>query len=412
MDMKIAVIVRRLDVKGGTQRQALSLANELLKRGHEVKMYAFFYSAEKCYPDLLAPFKVIALDPAIARPPVFPRLANIPFLRYLATIAAIRHETKSAKALACFIDPDTELLNPHDRVAHRAAAFFKRRVRDVPSVWNTNDTHSMLWGVDKLADIDPAYDQPRWKRALYRLRDGYENARYIGAQDAIVVVDEFNRGLMKNYFGRDAIVVRNGPNMDHFAYRERTPPSAAVRLLTSGIFFPHRRFEDAIGAVKILRDEGINATLNIIGDPESDQAYAEKLRTLVAGQGLGDHIRFLGKVSEEELVRRYREDDIYLYPHHLQSDGLSPFEALASGMPIIVSRSAGAHEVVRDRETGLIVNPKDPEGIARAVRDVLEHPELYRKLSAEGAMFVRGNFSWQKYTDGMLAVYQNVLQPQ
>ena len=227
-----------------------------------------------------------------------------------------------------------------------------------------------------------------------------------------MVVEELNCGLMKNYFGRDAIVVRNGPNMDHFAYRERTPPSAAVRLLTSGIFFPHRRFEDAIGAVKILRDEGINATLNIIGDPESDQAYAEKLRTLVAGQGLGDHIRFLGKVSEEELVRRYREDDIYLYPHHLQSDGLSPFEALASGMPIIVSRSAGAHEVVRDRETGLIVNPKDPEGIARAVRDVLEHPELYRKLSAEGAMFVRGNFSWQKYTDGMLAVYQNVLQPQ
>ena len=410
--VKIAIIVRRLDVKGGTQRQALSLANELKKRGHEVTLYAFFYSAEKCYPDLLTPFKAVVLDPAVARPPVFPRLANIPLLRYLATIVAIRHETKSAKALARLIDPDTELLNPHDRVAHRAVAFFKRRLRDIPSVWNTNDTHSMLWGVDKLADIDPAYDQPWWKRAGYRIRDRYENARYIGAQDAIVVVDEFNCGLMKNYFGRDAIVVRNGPNMDHFAYRERTPPSAAVRLLTSGIFFPHRRFEDAIEAVKILRNEGINAALNIIGDPESDPAYAQKLRTLVAGQGLENHIHFLGKVSEEELLRQYQTGDIYLYPHHLQSDGLSPFEALATGMPIIVSRSAGAHEVVRDRETGLIVNPKDPAGIARAVRDLCEHPALYRKLSAEGSAFVRANFSWSRYADGMLAVYESVSKHQ
>ena len=137
-------------------------------------------------------------------------------------------------------------------------------------------------------------------------------------------------------------------------------------------------------------------------------AYAKKLTRLVDKLGISASIHFLGKVSESELTRRYRENDIYLYPHHLQSDGLSPFEALSCGMPIIVSRSAGAHEVVRDRETGMVVNPKDPEGIARRVRELLENPALYQKLSSEGAAFVRSNFSWQRYADGMGAVYDRV----
>jgi len=406
--VNIAIIVRRLDVKGGTQRQALSLANELSRRGHIVKLYAIFYSREKCYPELIGALPVISLDPALAREPVYPTLRRLPILRYFVTIAVILHETKCARTLAFLIDRDTDILNPHDRVAHRAAAFFKRRVRRIPSVWNTNDTHSMRWVVDKLVDIDRAFRQPWWKRVVYSIRDWYENARYVSQQDAIVVVDEFNRGLMKKYFNRDAIVVRNGPNAEHFQYRERTPPTRSVRLLTSGIFFPHRRFEDAITAVKYLRDGGVDVSLDIIGNPDSDRVYAEKLMHLVAELGVGASVHFLGKVSEDELVRRYHENDLYLYPHHLQSDGLSPFEALSCGMPIIVSRSAGAHEVVRDHETGMVVDPKDPKGIARAVRELLEDPILYRKLSSEGAAFVRSNFSWQRYADGMCAVYDRV----
>jgi len=61
--MKIAIIVKKLNIKGGTQRQALSLAKELKKLGHEIKLYTFFYSNENCYADLLEGFEVIVLPP-------------------------------------------------------------------------------------------------------------------------------------------------------------------------------------------------------------------------------------------------------------------------------------------------------------------------------------------------------------
>lgn len=408
--MKIAMIIRRLDVKGGTQRQALVLADGLRRRGHEIKFYAFFYSKDRCYPDLLGNFEVVSLPAEINRPPAYPHLAKIPFLRYLDTLFTIRHETKSAKALAFCIDRDVDLLNPHDRVAHRTAYFFKKYVKPVPSVWNTNDTHSMRWAVDKLSDVDPQYRQPFWKRIGYRLRDWYENFFFVRTQNIIVTNDQFNQSLIKKYFGREAVVVRNGPDLQYFSYRKHVPPQNAVTMLTSGIFFPHRRFEDAIEAVGILRGWGYEAKLNIIGDPDSDRAYAEKLNRFVAGRSLGPFVSFLGKVREDDLIRYYHENDVYLYPHHLQSNGLAPVEALACGMPVVISSSAGVHEIITDRKTGLLVKPKDPLGIAASVRELIDNPILYEALSRNGAELVLHNFSRERYAQDMIAVYQSVLQ--
>lgn len=309
------------------------------------------------------------------------------------------------------IDRDVDLLNPHDRVAHRAAAFYKRRIRNVPSVWNTNDTHSIRHLIDKLAAVDPGrYAQPWWKHIAYRIRDAYENWRYISAQDAIVVVDKFNQKAVRDYFGREAFVVRNGPNLAQFTYREREAPTKRVKLLTSGIFFPHRRFEDAIEAVALLVLQGYDPVLRIIGDPAGDPKYAEGLFRLVRERGLARRVEFLKRISETELIERYHEADIFLYPHTMQSNGLAPTEAMACGLPPVVSRGAGVHEIITDRETGILVNPKDPPAIAAAVRELVEHPDLYQRISRQAADYVRRTFTWESYGRRELSVLEHVLR--
>ncbi|MEK7541994.1 MAG: glycosyltransferase family 1 protein, partial [Patescibacteria group bacterium] len=62
--MKIAMIVRRLNVRGGTQRQALELARELQRRGHRIRIYTFVYSREDCFGDLLEGLAVLPLRAA------------------------------------------------------------------------------------------------------------------------------------------------------------------------------------------------------------------------------------------------------------------------------------------------------------------------------------------------------------
>ncbi|RJQ36809.1 glycosyltransferase family 1 protein [Candidatus Parcubacteria bacterium] len=411
--MKIAMVIRRLDVKGGTQRLFLYLANQFRARGHEVTIYPFFYSKEACYPDLLEGFDVIALDPQQARDPEYKTLRSIPLGRYAATLLTMGHETRSARAMAKLIKPDVDLLNVHDRVAHRAVKFFRARVtRRVPAVWNTNDTHSMRHLVDKLAAVDPdRYVQPLLKQWIYRMRDAYENWRFIRPLDAIVVVDKFNQKAVRDYFGREAFVARNGPNLAQFTYKPRTAPKdKKVNLLTSGIFFPHRRFEDAIRATRILADQGYDAILRIIGDPAGDPEYAARLFKLVDELKLAERVIFLKRISEKELIERYHEADIFLYPHTMQSDGLAPTEAMACGLVPVVSRGAGIHEIIDEEKNGLLANAMDPADIARSVRALVDDPARYERISAYAAEFVRRTFTWEKYADRELAIFEHVLK--
>ncbi|MDZ4260263.1 MAG: hypothetical protein U1A25_01235, partial [Candidatus Sungbacteria bacterium] len=68
----------------------------------------------------------------------------------------------------------------------------------------------------------------------------------------------------------------------------------------------------------------------------------------------------------------------------------------ASGCPVIVSKTAGASEVLTDGENALLVPPKNPD--------------LYEQLSRKGRLFVEQNISWRKYTEYMLKVFEEVIK--
>lgn len=395
------MIIRRLNVKGGTQRQMLSLARELQKRGHDITIYTFAYSKENCYADLLEGLRVI-VHASDSPMPYYPQ----------GYIGNLWKESRESRTLALAMDKGFDILNPHDQVAYKVAHYYKKLVKDIPSVWNMNDVVSLRWGYDRLRGVDEEFHQPLYKQILYRLFDAYDNWKYIASQNMIITVDDFNRGLLKKYHGREnSVTVRNGPNLEHFAYKKRTAPQGRrMLLLTSGIFMPHRRFQDSMYAVAFLRGEGVDVSLTIIGDYNNDKKYYEKLAQLRNELQITDHVTFRGRVTEQELIDAYYSHDVYIWQHHLQSDGLSPFEAASCGLPIIVSRTSGCSETLTDRVNGLLIDPKKPQDIADRVKELATNPEFYEKLSAQGAQFVRGNFSWQKYTDGVLGVYKETIR--
>ncbi|MDP3735698.1 MAG: glycosyltransferase family 4 protein [bacterium] len=425
--MRIAMILRRLNVKGGTQRQALSLGRELLRRGHKVDLYTLDLDRERCYPDLLALFpRIHEISPeAHAQAERLPTLA-----RFLPSpLIALIRENRLARALAREIPADYDLLNPHDQVAYKIAYYYKTKnttrsniqhrvlnknvehsvLNSMPSIWNMNDLPLKMWAYDHRRGQEETFRQP-WHRLLaYRLFDTYDVKKFIRRQDAIVVVDFFNRDLVRHYMGLKAFTVRSGPDFEHFPFREHEPPkNRSVRVLTSGIFLPHRRYEDAIIGTSILRSRGYDATLTILGLRENDPSYNAKLVALTRESGIEQYVTFTGSVSEERLIALYHTHHIYTFQHHLQSDGLSPFEAAACGMPIVVSKTAGCHELLTDGENALLIEPKNPEDWAQKIAALTDDPALYRRLATAANSFVRANFSWEKYADGFLQVVTEV----
>jgi glycosyltransferase involved in cell wall biosynthesis len=402
--MKIAIIIRRLNIMGGTQRLAMYEAEELKKKGHTVKFYTLFLDKDRSYTDALNKLDITALDFQQFVKPV-----PIGFLKPLYQLFA---ESRAARAIAEKIDQDTDLLNPHDQVSYRVTRYFRKyKNPNVPSVWNMNDPPSLAWAYARERANDAVRVHPLWKRAAYALYDWYDARKFISEQDAIITQDARNIEWLNTYYGpyigRKGVTCRNGPEVGLFSYQARRPLTKRVRLLSSGILFSHRRYQDAIRAVKLLSDRGFEPSLEIIGETSGNKLYYEFLTKLVVELGVGDRIKFLASISEEELIRRYHESDIFLYQHHWQTDGLSPTEAMFSGMVAVVSRTAGAAEILKDHETGMVIEPKDPEGIARAIEELIAKPELYLKLSKQGSEWVRENLSPQLQFQQIWKVFEN-----
>ena len=179
---------------------------------------------------------------------------------------------------------------------------------------------------------------------------------------------------------------------------------------SNGIFFPWRRFEDLIEALKIVKDKGVEFDLNHIGTDIRDKKYAQMIYKMVDQIGLSDYVKFHGAVSEEKLIDLYSTSDIFVFPNYPQTWGLAVFEAMACGTSVIVSTGCGASEVLTDGENALLVAPKSPNSIADAIIKLKENPDLWRNISINGIKFVEENIRWDLYAKNMMKVFNEVLE--
>ena len=320
-------------------------------------------------------------------------------------------ELKDAKLLAEKINPETDILNPHDQEAYRVAAYFKKRVKNIPSVWMMNDMPTRSFSLLRDRQFDETKRVSVFKIVFNEFFDIFETWRFINAQDVIAVLDERDQRWAEKSFAPKAVVVRSGIDIKNFSFCERTTVlKTDIKILSTGILLPHRRFEDLIDAVALLREKGYNASCAIVGEYSHNARLYDALVNRAEKAGIAEYINFVGRVSDDELKAYYRTSDIFVFPCHLQSWGLAVFEAMASGMPVVVSKTSGASEILTHEKTALLVDARAPEHIATAVAHLVDDGNLYNELSKNGREFVEKNLSWEKYTDAMLKIFEETAQ--
>ena len=115
-----------------------------------------------------------------------------------------------------------------------------------------------------------------------------------------------------------------------------------------------------------------------------------------------------GRVSDEELARLLASHHIFVFPH-LQSQALSVYEAMSAGLPTIAARMHGAYETLSDGTDAILIPPKDPSTMAGAIKNLIDNQELYKRISVNGAKLVRERFSWRRYSEQMMKVFELTL---
>lgn len=159
---------------------------------------------------------------------------------------------------------------------------------------------------------------------------------------------------------------------------------------------PRKGFDVLIDAMVSLPAD---VMLVLVGDGRD----RGRLERRVARRGLGERVRFLGRVSDDALPLAHRAADVFAMLCRDRWGGLEAegfgivfLEAGASGLACVAGRSGGSHEAVLHDETGLIVDPRDPAAVSAALRTVLDDPALRSRMGARARELAVTDWSYDR----------------
>ena len=175
-------------------------------------------------------------------------------------------------------------------------------------------------------------------------------------------------------------------------------------ILYVGSLTPRKNLPRLLEAYWQLRQWSAERHLVIVGARKS---RSSPVFTTVQQLGLREVVHFTGFAEEEDLPSLYNGADLFVFPSLYEGFGLPVLEAMACGTPVVTSNTTSLPEVAGD--AALLVDPYNVEGIAAAMRCVLEDQHLARVLRARG-LARAAEFSWERTARETVKVYQKVLR--
>lgn len=136
----------------------------------------------------------------------------------------------------------------------------------------------------------------------------------------------------------------------------------------------------------------------------------KRLKSLSNEMGVSRHVIFTGYVSNKELPYYYRACEVFLLPSREEGFGYVFLEAMWFGKPCIGARAGGIPEVVKDGETGLLVEYGDVKAIGDAIINLLEDETTRKRMGEEGHRRVMDNFIFDIYKKRLLDLIKNVCE--
>ena len=243
------------------------------------------------------------------------------------------------------------------------------------------------------------------------LRRVYSNAR------GVVAISRFTRDNLLE-FGVPAekieVIHPGAPAVREFCaediarIKRRFAADGGRVILGVGRFVPRKGHITLVRAMPRILERIPDAVLVLVGEGPClyDAVYeANEL-------GVRNSVLFPGSLSEDDLAGLYHACEVFALPTgdlgagQVEGFGLVFAEAQAYGKPVVAGRSGGVVDAVLDGETGILVEPDQPEALADAILSLLENPARAQELGENGRRRVETELNWTRFTERLLEMVE------
>ena len=371
--IKVAMIIQDyLPRLGGAEKQLEALAPLLNKHGIEIEILT------RRYPGL-ARFEFIDGVP-VYRLPIFKTKALASLIFTLTALPVIRR-----------LHPD--IIHAHGLLSPTTTAVMAKRLLGIPVV-----SKSLRGGI--LGDLERLKNNPFGHRRLKMLQKHVDMF--------ITISKEIKDELVKNGISQERCTfIPNGVKLDRFQpvskndkklLRKQLGLPDGPLVIFTGRLETEKRVDQLIQIWFQVHKQYTDAHLLILGTG----SQAEKLKR-TAGEG----ILFGGLVGD--TAPYLQTADLFVLPSI--SEGLSNalLEALATGLPVVVTPTGGTTDIVRHKVSGWLVQNYNPQDLLKGILAFLDNQSLRESCAHEGRSYVVENYSLINTADNLCKLYQSVL---
>jgi UDP-glucose:(heptosyl)LPS alpha-1,3-glucosyltransferase len=376
--LKIAVLIRRFITTGGAERYAVEVTKRLAMQ-HDVHVFAHEWGPEDTS-------KI-----------TFHQIPKFPSKPGFINQLLFSYFTRKS------LDDTFDIIHTHERVTH-----FDVLTIHCPCYRGFITYKKGFWR--KLMVWISVLTSPRHLAYLWLEKKQFtceKNRLFVAVSENVKKDIRVNYSLNE----KDFRIAYPGVNMKRFQkgntseFRKRQRSKLGIDnnnivILFVGTEFKRKGLEALLKAVAAMDDDNIK--LLVAGGGKQ-----KKYRRLAKRLGITNSVIFLGLVTNIEDT--YAMSDIYVLPTLSDPSPMAPIEAMASGLPAVmsVSKYAGSSEHIRNGEALLIENPKDSLEIKNCLNQLMD--KKYRMTLIEKGYELTRGLTWEKTTEDTLNVYYDVL---
>jgi glycosyltransferase involved in cell wall biosynthesis len=236
---------------------------------------------------------------------------------------------------------------------------------------------------------------PFHRRQLFR--------KLILEADVVGVVSRAVRDMLLDFCPQAEAKVVLVPGAVRSAWSELPAPASGphaetAEILQVGRIHPRKGQAFLMEALALLPDDCLQGLRVRIVGPTGRRRYLDRVKALIRENRLP--VELAGALGDDELREAYAAASLLVMPSQplkrsIEGLGIALLEAQHFGCPVIGTAVGGIAEALVDGESGLLVPPGDPQALAGAIKQLVDHPAEAARMGQAGARFVRGHFSWE-----------------